>query len=76
MIILTVLLLTDFNHFSNFMELHGNTGDYAWGPNGLDNIISQVKKVIETDFCVTAAIMVRFDGRIKVPLIAFFYCFC
>nr|CAB3265625.1 E3 ubiquitin-protein ligase RNF126-like [Phallusia mammillata] len=26
----------------NFMELHGNSGDYAWGPSGLDDIISQL----------------------------------
>jgi len=31
----------------NFLELHGNTGDYAWGPNGLDNIISQLLGQLE-----------------------------
>ncbi|CAK8694570.1 unnamed protein product [Clavelina lepadiformis] len=31
----------------NFMQLHGNSGDYAWGPNGLDNVISQLLGQLE-----------------------------
>ena len=29
--------------FRNFVPIHGNPGDYAWGVHGLDNIITQVR---------------------------------
>ena len=41
------------------MELHGNTGDYAWGPNGLDNIISQVS----LQFCNYSASKMSYQCR-------------
>lgn len=28
-------------------EVHGNSADYAWGPNGLDNVISQLLANLE-----------------------------
>ena len=31
-----------FLPFSNILRLHGNPGDYAWGTEGLDSIITQV----------------------------------
>lgn len=35
-------LLSLFIPFSNILRLHGNPGDYAWGTEGLDSIITQV----------------------------------
>ena len=35
-------LLSLFLPFSNILRLHGNPGDYAWGTEGLDSIITQV----------------------------------
>ncbi|XP_069137312.1 E3 ubiquitin-protein ligase RNF115-like isoform X2 [Argopecten irradians] len=31
----------------NFMPIHGNPGDYAWGVSGLDNIITQLLNQLE-----------------------------
>ena len=31
---------------SNILRLHGNPGDYAWGSEGLDSIITQVSLLL------------------------------
>ncbi len=37
--------------------LHGNPGDYAWGPGGLDNIVTQVFEIKSSNhsFFVTSS---------------------
>ena len=41
---LTLLFFFFFLSNSNLLRLHGNPADYAWGAEGLDSIITQVRE--------------------------------